>query len=85
MPGQGGPSGCMCTCRAPLLHLVAPLFARCLVRALIMSPHADDAYYATADCGLCHDLDRPGRFVAVSRATLVESGPPRRDPMPDRA
>lgn len=39
------------------LHLV-PYYSVPGVHALIMSPHADDAYYATADCGTCHDLDR---------------------------
>lgn len=61
---------CMRTCKRCRLHLVLATSRR-WVHALIMSPHASDAYYATADCGLCHDLDQTicsGRACALVKS-----------------
>lgn len=61
---------CMRTCKRCRLHLVLATSRRS-VHALIMSPHASDAYYATADCGLCHDLDQTicsGRACALVKS-----------------
>lgn len=61
---------CMRTCKRCRLHLVLATSRRS-VHALITSPHASDAYYATADCGLCHDLDQTicsGRACALVKS-----------------
>lgn len=60
----------MRTCKRCRLHLVLATSRRS-VHALITSPHASDAYYATADCGLCHDLDQTicsGRACALVKS-----------------